>query len=391
MAPSAAAAAAASAAPALAPPLAPLIAAQLKFLLTNSSLPIKVVQIWSGCGNGRYADRFTLAVPFCLDYVYWDFLYNAMHPKVAPDVIFGQGDEGFQPLVDYDESGNGGKSCLAHWDYRDPRGLLCLVEELRLLYIEYQKKLVAEVGDTRLKFEIGTVLDKEGIEVSMVSSTGRPDEVKFAVPLLDLDLNMMVPGCPWKLPQKIHLQAIFPVSSSFLSVPSAPGLKLISTPDLKSLFSVDGVKLPAWVDGMCMAEYIPSLEENLKMQVVDASASIGRRRRFIEALAPAFGRPLEADPIFCRKATVLSISGIFTFLVHFVIPLQFPQQQPILTLQSCQHCNSQGIPITSPPKNSYPWSPRWEVTEMVERIYDYLADECQNFKKQCSDGFPQAK
>lgn len=390
MAPSAAAAGAA-AAPSPVPPLAPLIAAQLKFLLTNSSLPVKVVQIWSGCSNGRYADRFTLGIPFCLDYVYWDFLYNAMHPKVAPDVIFGQGDEGFQPLVDYDESGNGGKSCLAHWDYRDPRGLLCLVEELRLLYIEYQKKLVEEVDDARLKFEISTVLAKEGIEVSVVSSTGRPDEVKFAVPLLDLDLKMMVPGCPWKLPQKIHLQAIFPVSSSYLSVPSAPGLKLTSTPDLKSLFSVDGVKLPAWVDGMCMAEYIPTLEENLKMQVVDASASIGCRRRFIEALAPAFGRPLEADPIFCRKATVLSISGIFTFLVHFVIPLQFPKQQPILTLQSCQHCNSQGIPITSPPKNSYPWSPRWEVTEMVERIYDYLADECQNFKKLCSDGFPQAK
>ncbi|XBI11673.1 hypothetical protein VPH35_138678 [Triticum aestivum] len=314
-----------------------------------------------------------------------------MHPKVAPDVIFGQGDEGFQPLVDYDESGNGGKSCLAHWDYRDPGGLLCLVEELRLLYIEYQKKLVEKVDDARLKFEISTVLAKEGIEVSMVSSTGRSDEVKFAVPLLDLDLKMMVPGCPWKLPQKIHLQAIFPVSSSYLSVPSAPGLKLTSTPDLKSLFSVDGVKLPAWVDGMCMAEYIPTLEEDLKLQVVDASASIGCRRRFIEALAPAFGRPLEADPIFCRKATVLSISGIFTFLVHFVIPLQFPKQQPILTLQSCQHCNSQGIPITSPPRNSYPWSPRWEVTEMVERIYDYLADECQNFKKLCSDGFPQAK
>uniref|UniRef100_A0A453SHQ4 BRISC and BRCA1-A complex member 2 n=1 Tax=Aegilops tauschii subsp. strangulata TaxID=200361 RepID=A0A453SHQ4_AEGTS len=84
-----------------------------------------------------------------------------MHPKVAPDVIFGQGDEGFQPLVDYDESGNGGKSCLAHWDYRDPGGLLCLVEELRLLYIEYQKKLVEKVDDARLKFEISTVLAKE--------------------------------------------------------------------------------------------------------------------------------------------------------------------------------------------------------------------------------------
>uniref|UniRef100_A0ACD5ZDL0 Uncharacterized protein n=1 Tax=Avena sativa TaxID=4498 RepID=A0ACD5ZDL0_AVESA len=378
-------------APTSSPPLAPLIAAQLKFLLSNPSLPVKLGQIWSGCRNGRYADRFTLAIPFCLDYVYWDFLYNALYPKVAPDVVFGPGDEGFQPLVDYDDAGNGDKSCLAQWDFRDTRGLLNLVEELRLLYIEYQKKQVAEVDDTRLKFEVDTVLAKEGIEVCMVSSTDRPDEVKFAVPLLDLDLKQLVPGCPWKFPQKIHLQAIFLVSRSYSSVPSAPRLKLISTPEMKSFFSVDAVKLPAWVDGMCMAEYILALEDDLKNQVVEASASIGSRRRFIEALAPAFGRPLEADPILCRKATVLSISGIFTFLVHFIIPLQFPKQQPILTLQSCQHCNSQGIPITSTQINDYPWSPRWDAPEMVERIYDFLADECQNFKKFCSDGVPQMK
>ena len=36
----------------------------------------------------------------------------------------------------------------------------------------------------------------------------QPDEVKFAVPLLDVDFdfNKLVPGCPWRLPQKIHLQ-----------------------------------------------------------------------------------------------------------------------------------------------------------------------------------------
>ncbi|KQK17550.1 BRISC and BRCA1-A complex member 2 isoform X2 [Brachypodium distachyon] len=382
-----------SAAPASssAAPLAPLVDAQLNFLLSDSTLPVKVGQIWSGCRNRRYADRFTLAIPFCLDYVYWDFMYNAMYPKVAPDVLFGPDDEGFQPLVDYDDTGNGDKSCLAQWDFRDPRGLMCLVKELRLLYIEYQKKRVAEVDDARLKFELSTVLAKEGIEVCMVSLTDRPDEVKFAVPLLDLDFTKLVPGCPWKFPQKIHLQAIFPVSRSYPSVPPAPRLKLISTPDLKSFFSVDGFKLPTWIDGMCMAEYIPRLEENLQIQVVEASASIGSRRRFIEALAPTFGRPLEADAIFCRKATVLSISGIFTFLVHFAIPLQFPKQQPILTLQSSQHCNSQGIPITSHPINDYPWSPRWDPTEMVERIYDFLVDECQNFKKLCSDGCSQTR
>ncbi|KAL5223736.1 hypothetical protein ABZP36_010375 [Zizania latifolia] len=342
-------------------PLAPLIEAQLNFILSQSKLPIKVGQIWSGCRDGRYAYRFTLAIP-CLDYVYWHFLYNALSPKVAPDVVFGPDDEGFQPLVDSDGAGSGKRSCLARWDCRDTGGLLTLVKELRELYIEYQKKLAAEVDDARLKFEISTVMSME------------PDEVKFAVPLLDVDFAKLVPGCPWKLPQKIHLQAVFPINRSYSSVPSAPRLKLVSTPDLR-----------------CMAVYLPNLEENLKIQVVDASASIGSRRRFIEALSPTFGRPLEADPIFCRRATVLSISGIFTFLVHFIIPLQFPKQQPVLTLQSSQHFNAQGMPIISPPIDDYPWSPRWDPTEMVERIYDFLVDECQNFKRFCSDALPQQK
>jgi len=59
-----------------------------------------------------------------------DFVYNALSPMVAPDVVFGQDDEGFQPLVDYADAGND-KSCLARWDYRDPRGLFALVHELR--------------------------------------------------------------------------------------------------------------------------------------------------------------------------------------------------------------------------------------------------------------------
>jgi BRCA1-A complex subunit BRE len=53
-----------------------------------------------------------------------------------------------------------------------------------------------------------------------------------------------------KMDYWIILQAIFPVSRSYSSVRSAPRLKLISTPEMKSFFSVDTVKLPAWVDEM---------------------------------------------------------------------------------------------------------------------------------------------
>ncbi|XP_064957978.1 uncharacterized protein LOC135608855 [Musa acuminata AAA Group] len=185
------------------------------------------------------------------------------------------------------------------------------------------------------------------------------------------------------------VQIIFPVSRRNSSAPAAPRVKLVSTSEVKTLFSVEDVKLPPWLDGMCLAEYLPAIEDNLKLQVVEAIASIGARRRFIEALSPLFGRPLEADPVLCRRATVLCASGAFTFLVHFSIPTQFPKQQPTLVMQSSQHFNSQGTPISSPLINDYPWSPRWDPPQMAERIFEFLVDECLNFKKFCIDAIPQ--
>lgn len=116
--------------------------------------------------------------------------------------------------------------------------------------------------------------------------------MKFTVPLLDLNINKMVPGCPWRHQQKIYLQVhisslslslspflplpshlpsdlvflfflftfhftgfvvmqvVYPVGRKYVSAPSAPRLKLGSTSELKTLFSIEDVKLPSWLDGM---------------------------------------------------------------------------------------------------------------------------------------------
>ncbi|XP_039135215.1 BRISC and BRCA1-A complex member 2 [Dioscorea cayenensis subsp. rotundata] len=366
--------------------LPPLIAAQLNHLISNSPHSIKVDQVRSGCKNGLYSDRFTLLIPFCLDFIKWDFIFNALYPSVAPDVVFSPDDDDFCPLVgEEDDVSVALKNSLVDWNSKDSTRLLELVHKLRDAYVNYQRKRVGELDDARLKFEISTVFSREGIEVCLVSGPDKPEEVKFSVPLLDTSLNQLVIGCPWKNEQKIYLQVIFPIIRSYSSTPAAPRLKLVSTSELKSLFSIEDVKLPPWLDGMCMAEYLPALEDNLQMQVVEAVASIGARRRFIEALAPLFGRPLEADPVFCRKATVVAVSGTFNFLVSFSFSTQFPKQQPTLALQSCQHFTSQGVPLMSSPINDYPWSPRWDTPQMAERIFEFLIDECLNFKKHCQD------
>ncbi|XAR61651.1 hypothetical protein NMG60_11016130 [Bertholletia excelsa] len=367
----------------------PLIGAQLNYLLSHSPLPIKVEQMWSGSKHHGLLDRFSLLIPYCLDYIKWDVVYNAFYPLAAPDIIFGPEDECFRP---FHAAGEGDlKSSLSDWNYKDPTKLFSLVMELRELYRTYQRKRVGEVDDDRLKFEISTIHPREGIEMHMSSGIDKPEEVKFAVPLLDLDINKMVIGCPWRHQQKIYLQVVFPVGRKYITAPSAPRLKLVSSPELKALFSIEDFRLPTWLDGMCMAEYLPTLEEMLELQIVDAVSSIDVRRKFIEALTPHFGRPVEADPIFCRKATFLACSGVFTFLVHFSLPVQFPKQQPTLVLQSSQHFNSLGVPIKSQPTAEYPWSPRWELSEMAERIFDFLVEDCLNFKKYCTDSMLQQR
>ncbi|XP_022772649.1 BRISC and BRCA1-A complex member 2-like isoform X2 [Durio zibethinus] len=329
----------------------PFISAQLHYLLNHFPDKIKVEQVVSG-GNKSYGvglDRFTLLIPYCLDYIKWDVIYNAEFPLAPPDIIFGPEDEDFHPLHMTGAEGEGDlksltRNILSDWNNKDPTRLLALIQEMRDQYMSYQRKRVGEVDDDRLKFEISTICSRE---------------------------------------------VIYPVGRKYASTPSAPRLKLMSTIELRALFSIDDVKLPSWLDGMCMAEYLPHLEESLQKQVLEAVSLIDIRRCFIEALTPLFGRPLEADPVFCRKATFLASSGSFVFLVHFLFSTQFPKQQPALMLQSSQHISPQGVPKKSPLLTEYPWSPRWEVSQMSERIFDFLADESLNFKRFCNESQPQ--
>eukprot|EP01018_Ginkgo_biloba_P018838 Gb_11547 [translate_table: standard] len=365
----------------------PLIAAQLDYLLTRHPV-IKVEQICSGSKNSRYADRFTLLLPCCLDYIKWEVIYNSQYPWAAPDIIFGPDDESFQPLSfmgDGQETSESVGSILCDWTIKDPSRLLRLILELRGLYMGYQRKCVEDLDDPRLRFEISTIVSREGMEVCLVPGADRSNEVKFAIPLLDIDLSKVVAGYSLRHQQQIFLQVIFPVRRRQSVLPSAPHLKLVASTTLKELFDIEDVKLPVWIDGMCMAEYIPILEGILRAQVSEAFASVNTRRLFIEALAPKFGRPLEAETMFCRRVSVLAASGVFSFLVHFILPIYFPRQQPVLTMQSSQHFDSQGMPIMSRPYTDYPWSPRWDASEMAQRIFEFIVEECINFKKYCSD------
>ena len=74
------------------------------------------------------------------------------------------------------------------------------------------------------------------------------------------------------------------------------------------LLHIEDVTLPVWVDMMCMEEYIPNLEENLRAQVSKTITPVNARRLFIKALVPHFGNPLGTETIFCTRVSILIAS-----------------------------------------------------------------------------------
>ncbi|KAH7290344.1 hypothetical protein KP509_30G043600 [Ceratopteris richardii] len=217
-----------------------------------------------------------------------------------------------------------------------------------------------------------------GLEMCLIMVADKPSEVKFAVPLFQVDYDLGTV----RLQEVIHLQVIYKIGQSWNF--SVPQLKLFTPHRVKELFDVDDLKLPAWHDRMCIKEYLPSLIDRCKRQVQEAYTSAALRKTFIESLSVLFGHPIEADTIYGRKVSVLTSSATFIFLVHFGLGVQFPREQPTLTFQSCLHFDNNGKPVMRLYKE-YPWSPRWETSEMVQRIFDFIAEESASFKSYCND------
>eukprot|EP00850_Spirogloea_muscicola_P003490 SM000014S00278 [mRNA] locus=s14:461375:464562:+ [translate_table: standard] len=240
---------------------------------------------------------------------------------------------------------------LRAWTAADASLLLRLVLALRAMYVQHQRRLVEAVTDPRVKFEISTVGELDGVEMCLIGSTGEGGgEVQFAAPLHEVNLGPLLAATSAAVPKysqpRLTLQVKFLLHSL-----APPQINLLGPALISEALNVADLSLPAWT---------------LDMQVQEANASVEVRRSFIAALPRVFGRPLETDTI------------------HISLPTQFPKLPPALTLQSSQHFDSSGKPITKL-YDDLPWSPRWDVQEMVRRTWSFIVEENVLFKKLCTD------
>ncbi|KAL3873174.1 hypothetical protein ACJMK2_036322 [Sinanodonta woodiana] len=362
---------------------APSLRKFLRALLEENSIGIcagktSIVDRQSSCTTLEQSlqpccDRFQVLIPYAGVTLTWEVLFDCNQPDEPPDFIFAPEDSNFFPRL-------GDLPGLVCWNHKDPNSLVRVLKELLDQYKIYQENLIS--SSSRLKFEYsdlltGTDLKPENIEIHAARKEKKIGPINF---LMKLSVDFS------RIPE--YLLNCDPGRDTALllvTFNSPDGHKIIPQLYLsprveRALGGSSNLRIPAFPNGSCLTEYVLEVYQLLKNKVDQTVQAYEKRKEYVAAfLSQHTGAVLEYDMEGFTKCSFLFEWHDFFFILYVDIPAYFPKEQPILTLQSIYHLNK-GKPYSDVFKE-YPYSPRWNRTEMVERTRNYILDNIKAFQK----------
>ncbi|KAJ9584420.1 hypothetical protein L9F63_021240 [Diploptera punctata] len=148
----------------------------------------------------------------------------------------------------------------------------------------------------------------------------------------------------------------------------------------KALGGSNSFHLPPFPAGNCLMDYVPVVVDQLRDRVASMAAAYEKKKEYLASFIHKMGKALlEYDAISFSQASFLLESRDFYFILHITLPNHFPKERPIFVLQSVYH-SSYGKPFKSR-LDEYPYSPRWESSEMVERSYIFITNYIETFQR----------
>lgn len=363
----------------------------VKELLVNGHVGVgagnlKIADVQSGrptieaTANG---DRFKLSIPFAGQSISWEIIFNSFRQSYPPDFTFN--DDTF--LSDPDaEVLEKHLPSLANWDSSDPKALYNVISELLILYRKHQVNLLDGLEYSRIQFEYLSLVrqaqvSEDDVEV-LVGNRNKSRFIGGAVNFL-IRLKVDFSGLPPVLSTENPGENIAILLVTFHSPEGSritPQLHLSPGVE-KALGGSSTVQLPPFPpDGSCLMDYVPIVVEQLKDRVVSISQCYEKKKEYLGALFYHLEKSiLEYDGVTFSHASFMLERRDFYFLLHVSIPLYFPRDRPIFLFQSVYHARY-GTPYQAR-CDDYPFSPRWEVSEMVERACHSIMDYAETFQK----------
>jgi BRCA1-A complex subunit BRE len=352
--------------------LAPHVLDYLRAL--HGFMSVKVSDFRKSNDLNDYCDRFTLHVPYCGVSILWDVYFDVSRPKYAPEIVFMQHDDLF---VDWTSL-----YAINKWNDLGSSAFYQLVKELLSLYDHYFGAYVRDIDNQIINFEYNTIQGINGVRY-WTKNEKTETEVRFLIPLDVVGYEKFKENT--QTVDSIDLMVTFNLKIPTKEISCST--KLIMSETLRQW--VGNIQTPKWkIGSTCLIEYIPAIQNTISKILEQNYLSIDRRRDFIKVLSSRFGTPVEFDSVNFEKAAFLMSlhfeNGLFLYLVHFTIPINFPQGAPIVYLQSTQHIKEvrNGKQLIRA-KLQYTYDPDWKFEQLVEEIHDQLQIMDKQFYEMC--------
>eukprot|EP01095_Lingulamoeba_sp_RSL-Kostka_P001090 TRINITY_DN11530_c0_g1_i1.p1 TRINITY_DN11530_c0_g1~~TRINITY_DN11530_c0_g1_i1.p1 ORF type:complete len:351 (+),score=54.74 TRINITY_DN11530_c0_g1_i1:150-1202(+) len=345
----------------------PLVKQQINTLTQYDSVMFRFTnERKSSSEEISYSDRFTVSFQYCKTTINWDILFNSLKPDLPPDIIFLDPQSEINALDYYDIDS------IKSWNSEYPQSLLNVLLEMIGLLSTQQEETITNYPNERLKFEFDLVKQIDYVKIEYSTAIINNEfKVYFMIPLTGLSPSSVFgKGTKIKEPK---LLVTFTPNDAVLN----PKTSLEFEPEWAKILS--NVKLPHWSIELCITDYIPLVNES----VSKLYQKFIKRKLLLEGIASIFGHPSEYDSINFRKITFLFDVDKYPFFAHIYLPINFPDDHPIISLQSLFHAKD-GRPFTSQLAR-YPYSPRWGTEEMSGRITGCISTAMKNFRDMCNN------
>lgn len=342
---------------------------------------IRVEDVNTGCSSSIRStpecemDRFSVILPYAGCSIKWEILFNSHYPQAPPDFIFDADDAGFVPEIDKLQN-------LINWCSDDPACLLKVLQELLAEYREYHCGLLKQYS--RLTFEYESLmkeynLSSHEIEVHITKKgEHRVGPVNFLIKL-PIDFSR-IPAYLTKNKPGDDVAVLLVTFQSPECSKVVPQLYL--SPRIEDVLGDSSVmRIPSYLAGGCLLDYVPSVCDMLKNKVEQVVHVYEKRRDYVQTFLSVFGRSVvEYDSEAFTHINFLFEWHDFFFNLAIDLSTQFPSHAPTLIFQSVYHEEDGGRPYTKVVKD-YPYSPRWSASEMMDRLRTYLLEYIPAFQR----------
>lgn len=305
------------------------------------------------------------SIPYCKQFLNWKLYFNPLYPELGPDLIIDDDeflqDERVQNLAHRLPS-------LVNWNPAKNTSLLRVLYDLVQLYKHHQLKLFNEHSEklTREYNMLMSKMDSDDVEI-LHTKGSKQMEAKFLIRMsLELPEALQLEQTSRDL--EILLLVTFHGAMCYRAVP-----ELYLPPYLEKLLDgSDSLHVPPLQDPKSIAEYVSELKQYLVDKIAVLSEGLEMRKQFVTTLLVLqYPTVLEYDVSTYRKVSLLLEHLNFRFILTFVLPINFPNQQFSMMLYSVYHMTEQGKPHCRTIEN-FPYSPRWKPKQMIEKALTYV-------------------